>query len=122
MKRLIPFLFLVTTYGCSASDDEVAGCVENATRSCPCTAELTGVQVCGADGTYSTCECGLECEFGFVQVGFQCQDTNECADGSNNCGPNATCTNTEGGFSCACNLNYVGDGVTCNFDECSAGA
>jgi hypothetical protein len=51
--------------------------------------------------------------------GFQCNatagcvDINECANGSANCDSNATCTNTNGGFACACNSGFTGDGHTC---------
>ena len=40
-------------------------------------------------------------------------DNNECVDGTNNCHANATCTNTDGSFTCACNTGYSGNGVTC---------
>ena len=44
----------------------------------------------------------------------------------NNCDDDATCTNTDGSFTCACNIGFTGDGVTCdgflklfiNFDTC----
>ncbi|MFY0579341.1 FG-GAP-like repeat-containing protein [Cystobacter fuscus] len=50
-----------------------------------------------------------------------CADVNECAAGTDNCNENATCTNTVGSFTCACNAGYEGDGVTCtNIDECAA--
>ena len=39
-----------------------------------------------------------------------------------NCSANATCTNTPGGFSCACKAGYTGNGMTCNdVDECTTG-
>ena len=40
-----------------------------------------------------------------------CTDTDECA--SNPCHPNATCSNTEGGYNCTCKGNFEGDGRTC---------
>jgi len=41
-------------------------------------------------------------------------DLDECADTStNDCSPNAICTNTAGGFTCACKPDYEGDGRTC---------
>ena len=40
-------------------------------------------------------------------------DIDECASDIDNCNFNATCTNTHGNFSCACNQGYSGDGVIC---------
>ncbi|XP_078594600.1 uncharacterized protein LOC144872399 [Branchiostoma floridae x Branchiostoma japonicum] len=49
-------------------------------------------------------------------------DVDECADGTANCHSQATCTNTDGGFTCACIAGYTGDGVTCtDIDECANG-
>ena len=41
----------------------------------------------------------------------------ECATGTATCSSNATCLNTEGGFECACNDGFLGDGVTCCDDQ-----
>lgn len=40
---------------------------------------------------------------------------NECnnENGGNNCSSNGACTNVPGSFTCACNANYFGNGVTC---------
>ena len=43
--------------------------------------------------------------------GSQCVDDDECADGTDNCAADATCTNTAGSFTCACKPGYAGDGV-----------
>lgn len=46
-------------------------------------------------------------------------DVDECQLGTDNCSPNATCTNTQGAFTCACTPGYTGDGVICNdVNEC----
>ena len=34
----------------------------------------------------------------------------ECAAMTDNCAPNATCTNTASSFTCTCNEGYTGDG------------
>ncbi|MBI1825238.1 MAG: hypothetical protein HY287_04485 [Planctomycetes bacterium] len=41
------------------------------------------------------------------------KDIDECANGTARCDANATCTNTPGGFTCACDTGSVGDGFTC---------
>ena len=49
-------------------------------------------------------------------------DTDECADGTDNCDTNATCSNTVASFTCTCDSGWTGDGVTCaDVDECADG-
>ena len=41
-------------------------------------------------------------------------DMDECASpASNECDPNALCTNTEGSYVCRCLSGYIGDGANC---------
>ena len=41
-------------------------------------------------------------------------DADECTDPAlNNCHADATCTNTVGSYTCACDAGYNGDGITC---------
>merc|ERR1711893_133879 len=45
-------------------------------------------------------------------------DVDECSpnkkgETKNNCNPQASCKNSNGGFTCTCNDGYFGDGVTC---------
>ena len=40
-------------------------------------------------------------------------DVDECRSGTHNCDVNAVCTKTNGGFTCACNDGFNGDGTSC---------
>ena len=41
-------------------------------------------------------------------------DIDECSNSTlNNCHADATCTNTDGNFTCTCNNGYEGDGTNC---------
>ena len=40
-------------------------------------------------------------------------DIDECIEGSHNCDDNAMCNNIDSNFTCACNIGYSGDGLTC---------
>ena len=40
-------------------------------------------------------------------------DVNECDINANDCATDATCVNTNGSFTCACNQGFEGDGTLC---------
>jgi len=42
------------------------------------------------------------------------KDVNECLTNNGGCHANATCTNTQGSFSCACKTGYSGNGFNCS--------
>ena len=51
-----------------------------------------------------------------------CTDIDECTDGTDNCDVNASCANTDGGFTCTCDNGYTSDGTACtDEDECTLG-
>jgi hypothetical protein len=101
-----------------ADDDGIAanGCETNIDD---CTADACangGVCIDGVDG-YS-CDCS-----GTGYTGGSCQnDIDECAEGTDNCDPLVSCTNTPGSFTCGdCPAGYEGDGTVCtDIDECAA--
>lgn len=83
--------------------------------NCPC--NITPQQCfLNGDGNVE-CDCA-----GSGFTGLTCStDIDECTDGSNNCSANAQCTNTQGGFTCACNAGFSGNGVTCDdINECTS--
>ena len=41
-------------------------------------------------------------------------DFDECASNIHNCDLAASCSNTEGSFTCSCNNGYIGDGHQCS--------
>ena len=44
---------------------------------------------------------------------YPASDIDECSEDRDDCHDNATCTNTNGGYNCACFVGYMGDGVNC---------
>ncbi len=62
--------------------------------------------VCSGEGDEQVCEA----------------DLNECQEGLDDCGTEATCQNTVGGFECVCEDGYQSDGQNClDIDECTDG-
>lgn len=57
-------------------------------------------------------------ELGLLQSqSFRCMllsDIDECALGTDNCDPNATCNNTKDAFNCTCNAGFAGNGTYCH--------
>ena len=40
-------------------------------------------------------------------------DVDKCNAGTDNCAAEATCTDTDGSYTCTCNTGYAGDGTNC---------
>ena len=50
----------------------------------------------------------------YLHLNSMFTDIDECGDPSlNDCHANATCTNIDGSFTCACNAGYTGNGTVC---------
>jgi alpha-tubulin suppressor-like RCC1 family protein len=64
------------------------------------------------------------CDAGWKGDGQTCDDVDECLDQLDNCHATATCTNTDGSFTCACPPGTVGDPLTgceARYSEITAG-
>jgi|GEM_PF-711674 len=79
---------------------------------------LTG-EVLRAGGEALACSDSDDCT-GAVCSGGVCVDIDECAAGTYTCDPNASCVNAYGGYDCACDAGWVGDGQSCEADECAS--
>lgn len=121
------------TYSCSCNDGygqtaaeaartdvyqctNLTGCASN-----PC---LHGGSCSSAGSIGYTCTCD-----GTGYRGTRCETNyDECAIGrgvanGNDCNAVATCSDTVGSFTCACNAGYSGNGLTCsNVNECTLGS
>jgi len=95
----------------SAVPDNVCDCAgtgyTGATCDTPtCTTPCANGGVCVAP---DTCDCA-----GTGYGGATCEDdVDECAAGTDDCAVDATCTNTVGAFTCACNAGFFGSGTSC---------
>ncbi|XP_071998608.1 uncharacterized protein [Engystomops pustulosus] len=95
--------------------------------SCNCNNNNTGdfceipPNLC-AQGCYPGVQCDNKtgcgaCPPGFTGDGLHCSDINECLQ--NQCSMNSTCTNTQGNFTCECNIGFTGNGFSCvEIDKC----
>jgi len=68
------------------------------------------------DGYICTCNSGYQ---GAGTAGA-CTDIDECVMGTNDCDPDAICTNTIGSFNCTCKAGFWGSGQNCaDIPECN---
>ena len=85
-----------------------------------------GGAACGPCGEHASCTeaTACACDAGFKGDGQTCDDIDECVDQLDNCHATATCTNTDGSFTCACPPGTVGDPLTgceARYTEITAG-
>ena len=119
------------TTGCPVGQYRLRGadCVPcDARHYCPGGPELPQRRACAAG--YTTCDTdGTNC--GSKALATDCRDVDECnpTDRAANalaanpafkaCAAHATCSNTPGGYNCACFPGYIGGGLACTV--CAAG-
>ena len=53
-------------------------------------------------------------ETAFILLSAITIDIDECTSNTSTCSEDATCTNTDGSYTCTCNVGLNGDGVTCS--------
>jgi hypothetical protein len=59
---------------------------------------------------------------GFAGSGNKCVDKDECKSGQDKCSAYATCTNSDGTYTCKCKPGFDGDGLYCtDINECAKG-
>ncbi|AKT37438.1 EGF domain-containing protein [Chondromyces crocatus] len=73
--------------------------------------EVSPCEPCGDNASCSP-DGACVCDEGYLGDGQSCEDIDECFDRLDDCHPSATCSNTEGGFTCACPSGTVGDPYT----------
>ena len=121
---------------CGAVDPNQCDCPDDAAVCAVIGVECGMADVAGQCNNKASVNCGgcqpnamcsantCVCEPGFTPDGLgNCEDVDECGDGTDNCDVNAMCMNTPGSFECMCNPGYQGDGTTCSdIDECAVDA
>ena len=91
-------------------------CVENAdctdtegSYTCMCSSGYTGDGLSSCTGKLNAIQCYSPL---LDQMLFS--DIDECDLGTDMCHQQATCTDTDGSYSCTCNSGYTGNGLECN--------
>ena len=91
----------------SSEDTQVNPCDNN-----DCNVYAECVLDSGAENGYY-----CQCKPGFDGDGMQCNDLNECEEGSTYCSPVADCVNMLGYYECKCLPPRIGDGRNCEWDS-----
>ncbi|XP_035691358.1 fibrillin-3-like [Branchiostoma floridae] len=76
-----------------------------------CTALCWGSTTCPRGGICSSPNHCTSCNTGYESP--DCGNIDECATDTDNCHEDASCTDTDGSFTCTCNDGYTGSGLHC---------
>jgi hypothetical protein len=71
-------------------------------------ASTTTQEAGSADAAIAHDAAPTSCTAGYVLRNGACQDVDECFEGTQQCHPSATCSNTVGSYDCTCPLGYSG--------------
>ncbi|XP_078573543.1 SCO-spondin-like isoform X2 [Branchiostoma floridae x Branchiostoma japonicum] len=76
-----------------------------------CTALCWGSATCPRGGICSSPNHCTSCDTGYESP--DCGNIDECSTDTDNCHEDASCTDTDGSFTCTCNDGYSGNGLHC---------
>lgn len=106
---------------CDGFDNDCSGVPDDPAPACP--------DDSNGDGSCFAGECTLDCEMGWQQLDTECVDVNECD--ALPCATNEACSNTDGGYECACEVGFddvgggcravCGDSIRVSSEECDDG-
>ena len=114
------------SYYCTCLEGFVGAGKESCTLANACDKMACGVYAhCSTDEKKNAnciCDTGFEpdpdpisrckkiCNIGFIPVGAECRDSNECVLGTHECVAEAYCVNNRGSYDCKCRTGRVGNG------------
>ncbi|XP_071818165.1 uncharacterized protein [Apostichopus japonicus] len=74
--------------------------------------DISGISGYPPGGIFEQFECGT-CPAGYEGDGVDCDDINECLEGTSDCDENADCINEPGSHRCECRDGFHGNGEIC---------
>jgi alpha-tubulin suppressor-like RCC1 family protein len=124
---------------CDGADNDCDGIADRDSPALSCASDRVCVQgtcVCGMgllacqgrcrpedafkSDVFNCGGCGNRCGLGMTCSNGACSDIDECAAAPGPCGPDQSCANTPGSFTCSCASGYLlANGSCSDVDECS---
>ena len=112
-KTLSPWLSLLLLAAVACTSDKDDGADSGVSADSDTTDDSTADDSTADDSTTDD-SAVVDCDLGYIpDANGDCVDIDECVDGTNDCAAEASCTNTEGSFSCECPSDMFGDGTEC---------
>ncbi|MEY3210109.1 MAG: hypothetical protein RIT28_590 [Pseudomonadota bacterium] len=112
-KTLSPWLslLLLSAVACTSDKD---GATDSGVSADSDTTDDSTADDSATDDSTADDSAAVDCDLGYIpDANGDCVDIDECVDGTDDCAAEASCTNTEGSFSCECPSDMFGDGTEC---------